>query len=290
MDTTAYLTNQGWLGAGHSLHPTGRGIKKPLLVSRKSNVLGIGKKKHDAHADQWWARAFDSSLKGLEVGTNETTGVTDSVKSGAWGALDMIKAGGKKWAGNGGLYAAFVRGEGLSGTMTPETPAAEELDRGIRGKMETQGIVERVSKTRKRTVEDHEAVDRKAERRKKKKEAAAAFEAQSVVKEIIQESDITVKMLLSKKERRQRRKEHKLKEGRGTAIIQSMVAPDPADGPRPGKRKQRKDEEAMLEIPSVLVATKQSGKKNGSQEHPTDASSEHRGERIHKKDRKSDFQ
>ena len=120
MDTTAYLTGQGWLGTGHSLHPTGRGIKKPLLVSRKSNVLGVGKKRHDAHADQWWARAFDAGLKSLQVGQNETTGAIQPVKAGVWGQLDMLKAGSQKWAGNGGLYAGFVRGEGLSGTITPE--------------------------------------------------------------------------------------------------------------------------------------------------------------------------
>jgi len=118
MDAIAYLTRQGWLGTGHSLHPTGRGIKKPLLVSQKSNVLGIGKKKHDAHADQWWARTFDAGLKNLDVGRSPSTGATGSVKAGARGQLDMLKAGGHKWAGNRGLYAGFVRGEGLSGTIT----------------------------------------------------------------------------------------------------------------------------------------------------------------------------
>jgi nucleolar protein TMA23 len=66
MDSSAYLTRHGWLGDGHALHPGG--IKKPLLVSKKANVLGLGKKKNDAHADQWWARAFDSGLKNLEIG------------------------------------------------------------------------------------------------------------------------------------------------------------------------------------------------------------------------------
>ncbi|MCJ1257110.1 hypothetical protein MMC24_004935 [Lignoscripta atroalba] len=121
MDTSAYLSRQGWLGAGHALHPTGRGIKKPLLVSKKSNVLGIGKRQHDAHADQWWARAFDNSLKGLDIEKDDITGQTETVKSGALGALDMMKAGGGKWLTNGGLYGAFVKGEGLSGTLIPES-------------------------------------------------------------------------------------------------------------------------------------------------------------------------
>jgi nucleolar protein TMA23 len=125
MDTAAYLTRQGWLGAGRSLHPTGRGIGKPLLVSRKPNVLGIGKKKNDAYADQWWARAFDSSLKDLNVSKSPVTGATEAVTAEAWSQLDMIKASGGKWAG--GLYSGFVKGEGLQGTLTPELPHGEKM-------------------------------------------------------------------------------------------------------------------------------------------------------------------
>ena len=127
MDTKAYLTSQGWLGNGHSLNSTARGLKKPLLVSRKSNTLGIGLKEHGALADQWWARAFDKSLKGLDVSTNEITGDTNTVTAGAWGELDMVKTGGAKWVGNGGLYAGFIKGEGLAGTAKI---GREEVDGG----------------------------------------------------------------------------------------------------------------------------------------------------------------
>lgn len=154
MDTTAYLTGQGWLGTGHSLHPTGRGIKKPLLVSRKSNVLGVGKKKHDAHADQWWARAFDAGLKSLEVGRSNSVGATQNVKAGAWGQLDMLKAGGQTWAGNGGLYAGFVRGEGLNGTITPEVMGDEMKGSNGSDSMESGGK-SLARKRRKRGVEGH---------------------------------------------------------------------------------------------------------------------------------------
>lgn len=118
MDTTAYLTRQGWLGAGHSLQPDGRGIKKPLLVSKKPNVLGLGRKQHDSHADQWWARAFDSSLRNLAVDTLRATGAHHVAIEGS-GALEMVQHGGGKWVGKAGLYGSFVRGEGLSGTLTP---------------------------------------------------------------------------------------------------------------------------------------------------------------------------
>ena len=137
MDTTEYLTRQGWRGVGHALHPTGRGIKKPLLTSQKKNVLGIGKKKYDAHADQWWARAFDSSLQDLNVGkVDEGThqslepvaaeglgigenqgGDVDVMVKRRWGQLDVLRAGGGKWVGKGGLYGGFVKGQGLIGTI-----------------------------------------------------------------------------------------------------------------------------------------------------------------------------
>lgn len=67
MDTTAYLKKNGWRGAGHSLDHTNRGIVKPLLISHRTDALGIGKKKTQV-ADQWWMRAFDESLKELGTG------------------------------------------------------------------------------------------------------------------------------------------------------------------------------------------------------------------------------
>jgi hypothetical protein len=45
MNAESYLRAQGWKGSGHSLDATGRGIKKPLLISHKQDQLGLGKKK-----------------------------------------------------------------------------------------------------------------------------------------------------------------------------------------------------------------------------------------------------
>lgn len=121
MDAAAYLTNQGWRGDGHSLHHSGRGITKPIRISQKANVLGVGKKQHDAHADQWWARAFDDTLKGLNTTKSNVTGKTEGIQFGSGAeALQMVGIGGAKWVGQSGLYSNFVRGESLSGTLTPE--------------------------------------------------------------------------------------------------------------------------------------------------------------------------
>ena len=116
MDARALLTSQGWRGKGHSLHPTSdaTGLSRPLLVSQKQNNLGVGKKQHKT-SDMWWMNAFDKSLQGLD--TSEQGRVVQTVTSGG---LDMVVKGGGKWIGtSGGLYASFVRGEGLGGTITP---------------------------------------------------------------------------------------------------------------------------------------------------------------------------
>ncbi|KAL9640684.1 MAG: hypothetical protein Q9204_000619 [Flavoplaca sp. TL-2023a] len=112
MNAAAYLTSQGWPGSGHALHPDGRGISKPLLVSKKTNVLGVGKKAHDAYADQWWSRAFDETLSSLN---NPTTYKKASTTDGAKAELPIIAP--SRWTTNGGLYGGFVKGQGLKGTM-----------------------------------------------------------------------------------------------------------------------------------------------------------------------------
>ena len=117
MDTAAYLTSQGWAGHGHALHHSGRGIIKPIAVTQKNNVLGIGRKKHDAHADQWWARAFDETLKGINATKDDTTGTTESlvITSAAKQAGSKMRCGVAS-VGHG-LYSCFVKGEGLGGTL-----------------------------------------------------------------------------------------------------------------------------------------------------------------------------
>jgi nucleolar protein TMA23 len=123
MNAHALLTSQGWRGTGHSLHPTSdtTGLSRPLLVSQKTNNLGIGKKQHRT-SDMWWMNAFDKSLKGLD-----TTQEGKVVQNLTNGGLDMVAKGGARFVGNGGgLYASFVRGECLSGTITPEEERAGE--------------------------------------------------------------------------------------------------------------------------------------------------------------------
>jgi len=100
MDAQAYLRKQGWRGSGHSLDHTNRGITRPLLVSKKVDVLGVGLNKHAAVSDQWWLRAFDAGLQALGTGKES--------------ALAQVQ---KHGVNRGGLYGRFVKGEGVAGTF-----------------------------------------------------------------------------------------------------------------------------------------------------------------------------
>ncbi|KAF1966655.1 hypothetical protein BU23DRAFT_560067 [Bimuria novae-zelandiae CBS 107.79] len=109
MNAERLLKKQGWRGSGHSLDTTGRGIKKPLLISHKQDQNGLGHKKSAWKTDdQWWMRAFDESLQNLGTGQTST--------------LAQVQ---EKGINHGGLYGFFVKGEGLTGTITSEetTPA-----------------------------------------------------------------------------------------------------------------------------------------------------------------------
>ncbi|KAK4891315.1 hypothetical protein LTR27_010118 [Elasticomyces elasticus] len=102
MDASVYLRKQGWLGEGHSLDQTGKGIKRPLLVSKKIDVLGVGLNKHAAVSDQWWLRAYDQGLKDFGTGKQNLLGQVQ-----------------KHGHNRGGLYGRFVKGEEVPGTIEP---------------------------------------------------------------------------------------------------------------------------------------------------------------------------
>lgn len=113
MDSRAYLTRQGWRGDGHSLDRTDRGISKPLLVSKKVDVLGVGLNKHAAVSDQWWLRAYDQGLKDFGTGTKS--------------ALANVQEHG---VNRGGLYGRFVKGEGVPGTFGEDSAGSTGDERG----------------------------------------------------------------------------------------------------------------------------------------------------------------
>lgn len=130
MDAHALLTSQGWRGSGHSLHKTDDsiGLARPILVSRKNNSLGIGRKNH-VTSDQWWLNAFDEQLKSLDT-SNKTSIV--QTKTNTTKLEGLLTHGAGKYTGANALYACFVSGGLLQGTLksaedesTDATPEAE---------------------------------------------------------------------------------------------------------------------------------------------------------------------
>ena len=251
MDAHALLTSQGWRGTGHSLHPTSdhTGLSKPLLVSRKINNLGVGKKQHKT-ADLWWMNAFDKSLKGLETSALDT-GEVKVVQTVSNGGLDMVVRGGAKWVGNsGGLYASFVRGEGLGGTITPDTEGSGSAgeDRGKRRRKDGESKEERrARKAAKRaarlqisasegTLEIEATVETKETRRARRAADKASKKQESPVEEEPENMkvDEATEKVQTKEERREQKRQKKL-------LKEAEQALEEAASSKAQKKKRRKD-------------------------------------------------
>ena len=197
MDTAGYLANQGWRGEGHALHISGRGITKPIRISQKLDVFGVGKKKHDAHTDQWWVRAFDDTLKGLNTAKNDITGKTEGVSLGASARALQMAEKNTKWVGQGGLYSNFVKGEGLGGTMEPRNVKSED-PQDHRGNAAS-------SSRNKKTRRHHEAKDPDQCKQTENESAQPRPVSPSKEHQLSKER----KHIETKEERRQRRREKK---------------------------------------------------------------------------------
>ena len=152
MDASQYLKNHGWQGSGHSLDGNGRGLKKPLLVSKKVDVLGVGLNKHAAVSDQWWLRAYDQGLQTL--GTGKESALAQAQKHGV---------------NRGGLYGRFVKGEGMPGSIGETILPSSTTE-------ETKTVV-KVKKTSDNgmlpTPQDSDAQEEKAERKRKRSDKPA---------------------------------------------------------------------------------------------------------------------
>ncbi|KAF7888315.1 uncharacterized protein EAF02_002856 [Botrytis sinoallii] len=175
MNAHALLTSQGWRGTGHSLHHSSDtiGLSRPLLVSKKDNLLGVGKKMHKT-ADMWWLNAFDASLKGLD------TSKEGQVKVQEGGGLEMVVKGGSKWVGGkGGLYSFFVRGETVGGTMEDKEKEKKAMEVIVKEEKSGKGKdKKRKGEERKESKEERRA--RKEKKRAERARKSAAKEAKKI--------------------------------------------------------------------------------------------------------------
>ena len=248
MDAHALLTSQGWRGTGNSLHPTSNsiGLSKPLLVSQKQNNLGLGKKQHKT-SDMWWMNAFDSSLKGLD--TSKQGQVVQTVTSSG---LDMVAKGGAKWVGSkGGLYASFVRGECLSGTLTPEStdeveePLRKKRRRDEEGKESKEE--RRARKVAKKSLKEKELQDLEEEglseksetkaQRRARKAAKRALKAQEAVEDEVASEEVEDQSVKEPETKEQRKERRRLKK-----LLLEAEQKDSEDGSEKAKKKKRRKE------------------------------------------------
>ena len=120
MDANAYLVSQGWLGYGYSLDASGKGLRKPISVQKKTDVRGVGKRKHEALTGEWWAKAFDDVLESF----NDST---EKLKPPLSGAASSKR---ERVVTTNGLYSTFVKGKGLQGTLEPNNKNDRDAKHG----------------------------------------------------------------------------------------------------------------------------------------------------------------
>ena len=200
MDAQAYLMRHGWSGPGNPLNKNqrpgphgGLGLTKPILVARKANNHGVGKKTTKDATNQWWLRGFEDALKG--VGQE-----TPAAPTGSGNALTSE------------LYRFFVRGEGLAGTLDKKNTKTPER---TSSKSKRKRDAEDDGDERKAKKEEKAARKEEKKRRKLEGEDTAVEPAQSSESE---------KRSENKEERRARRKEKKEKKSRG--LDDSSAGPD----------------------------------------------------------------
>ncbi|KAJ5711810.1 hypothetical protein N7488_005966 [Penicillium malachiteum] len=160
MDAAAYLKRHGWDGPGNPLNKNSRpgphgglGLTRPILVARKQNNHGVGKKvTKDSATNQWWLRGFEDALKGVGEEAPAAKPASNALTSE--------------------LYRFFVRGEGLAGTLDVKKDVKEEKSKS------------KTSKSKRKRDDDEED-----ERKAKKAEKAARKEEKSKRRKISESAD-----------------------------------------------------------------------------------------------------
>lgn len=199
MDAQAYLIRHGWSGPGNPLNPNskhhphgGLGLTRPILVSRKNNNHGVGKKTTKDPTNQWWLRGFEDALKG--VGTEQRD-------NGGGSSANALTSE---------LYRFFVRGEVLEGTIRRECGHGQ----GVEGATGDDNDREKSGKGKRKRVDSDddevkEAKMRKKEKKREEKKKKKKKEKEEGVSSERCSSDEASKE--DKEERRRRRKEGKRK-------------------------------------------------------------------------------
>jgi hypothetical protein len=173
----------------------------------------------------WWMNAFDKALKGLDA--SEEGIVVQTVSNGA---LDMVAKGGGKWVGKAGLYACFVKGEGLKGSL--EDGYKVEVEEKVEVDVE---VVEKKEKRRRREGETKE--ERRARKLAKRTKRAAAQESNiSTPSDATDDDEPTGIKSETKQERKERRREKKAQRKAEQEVLEAQSSAENTT-----KKKRRKD-------------------------------------------------
>lgn len=238
MDAQAYLLKQGWSGPGNPLNPHrrpggahgGLGLTKPILVARKQNTHGIGKKTTHDHTNQWWLRGFEAALKGVGEDGTATPSSQDS---------------NQRTATTSDLYRFFVRGEGLAGTIDEKnkpsglhvSESADIKNGDLKSRKRKREDTHHKNKGTKSSGSEQDKLARKEEKRKKKdlnKDGSSSRETSAEERQA---------KLKRKEDKRQMKKEKK----------EALVSTDQdcsSDaiqyvGPKSSRKKKRKTEQSI---------------------------------------------
>jgi hypothetical protein len=149
LNASQHLLSLGWAGPGHPLNPSAykqkgqrglaydpstpsttthfstasNGLIKPLLVSKKSNNYGLGRRPaaHEPQkGNEWWLKGFEAALG--SVGTSRegsvatTPGTSTPVAVASATTQDLQRNVNLQMGKHGGLYGFFVRGGVEGGT------------------------------------------------------------------------------------------------------------------------------------------------------------------------------
>ncbi|KAG7710554.1 hypothetical protein KL949_000907 [Ogataea haglerorum] len=150
MDPRGYLKSYGWI-EGEALQRGG--LKRPILVSHKKNVFGIGHTSNQAEA--WWEKMFDGQLKSLDV----------TSKNGAVSFVQDEKSFKEFAKSQSPLYKMFVKGGVLQGTIKKEP----EIDRPGHEQLMIFDLDDSKKKGKKRKKDRKQGKHKEKKRRRKSK-------------------------------------------------------------------------------------------------------------------------
>ncbi|CDS00265.1 hypothetical protein, partial [Sporisorium scitamineum] len=127
LNTTNFLVLQGWEGVGVPLDgKAGKGLKKPLAITQKKTLSGIGKDRD--RADDWWNSIFTAGAKSLSIGPSPaSSGVSTPT-------LDKSKISTSATSWNMGERSAASTTMSLSSLAKREHARKTLMSKFVRGK------------------------------------------------------------------------------------------------------------------------------------------------------------